>query len=316
MKSQASLLLFAFITAAFAADVVKTQVITVSSDPLGFSVDVKEHQFLRIYNFTQDNDSNVVSERGKVVAAAATPTATASATTTPAPTATPASADLTAAKTDNVGGHSIFPNAWTWKIHVANEGGTPASFSSGVTILTDNLPNGNITYDTPVVSNQTNVTNSTSISCAISGNDLSCTASGSTVTIGAAGSFDVSFSATASTAGTYSNPRTGGNCSVDPNGAVPESNESNNVCADTVVSGTPTPTPSPTPPPRAVLTASIVSPASPPEPIKQIVIDGPAHVTVQPVSGATLVFSYIKTTEPTPTPTEFISGTATPTPTP
>src|SRR5262249_21263661 len=40
---------------------------------------------------------------------------------------------------------------------------------------------------------------------------------------------------------------------------------------------TATPTPSATPPPRTVLTASLVNPTSPPEPIKQVVIDGPAQ---------------------------------------
>jgi hypothetical protein len=79
---------------------------------------------------------------------------------------------------------------------------------------------------------------------------------------------------------------------------------------------TATPTPTATPPPRAVLVASIVDPASPPEPIKQVVVDGPATVSVSPVSGATLVLTYIKTAETTPTPTpEPIFTTATPTPT-
>ena len=78
-----------------------------------------------------------------------------------------------------------------------------------------------------------------------------------------------------------------------------------------------TPTPTPTAPPRAVLTASLVDPNATPEPIKQVVVDGPAQVTVSPVTGATLVLTYIKVSEPTPTPTPIIviSGTATPTPT-
>jgi hypothetical protein len=67
---------------------------------------------------------------------------------------------------------------------------------------------------------------------------------------------------------------------------------------------TPTPTPTPTAPPRAVLTAALVDPNSSPEPIKQVVIDGPAVVTVNPVSGATLVLTYKKTPDPTPTPSQ------------
>jgi hypothetical protein len=66
---------------------------------------------------------------------------------------------------------------------------------------------------------------------------------------------------------------------------------------------TPTPTPTPTAPPRTVLTASIVDPGSAPEPIKQVVVDGPAHVSVGPVTGATLVLTYKKVSEATPTPT-------------
>src|SRR5712691_3341121 len=66
---------------------------------------------------------------------------------------------------------------------------------------------------------------------------------------------------------------------------------------------TATPTLTPTPPPRAVLTASIIDPASPPEFIKPVVVDGPAHITVEPVPNATLVLTYKKEAEPTPTPT-------------
>ncbi len=65
---------------------------------------------------------------------------------------------------------------------------------------------------------------------------------------------------------------------------------------------TPTATPTPTPPPHAVLTAALVNPASTPEFIKQIVVDGSAQVSVQPVSGATLVLTYKRELEPTPTP--------------
>jgi hypothetical protein len=170
MKNAASLLLFVFITTAFAAvDVFKTVVI---KDGDTLTINVADHQFLRIYNFTQDGNPGA---RGVVIAAAASPTAT--------PTATP--------------------------------------------IATPPTP-------TPT--------------------------------------------------------------------ATP----------------TATPAPTATPPPRAVLAASIVDPASPPEPIKQVVIDGPAQVSVASVPGATLVLTYIKIPEttPTPTPIDFITATPTPTATP
>ena len=77
------------------------------------------------------------------------------------------------------------------------------------------------------------------ISCGITSDVLTCTASGA-VTIAAPGSFDVSFTATASAAGTYANP-SGGSCAVDPNNNVPETNEANNSCSNTVtVVGPPT----------------------------------------------------------------------------
>ncbi len=81
---------------------------------------------------------------------------------------------------------------------------------------------------------------------------------------------------------------------------------------------TPTPTATPTPLPGAVLTATIIDPASPPEFIKPVVVDGPAHVTVDPVPGAKLVLTYLKVAEPTPTPTPtpISIATATPSPTP
>src|SRR6266705_1491422 len=81
---------------------------------------------------------------------------------------------------------------------------------------------------------------------------------------------------------------------------------------------TPTPPATPTPLPGAVLTATIIDPASPPEFIKPVVVDGPAHVTVDPVPGAKLVLTYLKVAEPTPTPTPapISIATATPSPTP
>src|SRR3989442_8167043 len=80
----------------------------------------------------------------------------------------------------------------------------------------------------------------------------------------------------------------------------------------------PTPTPTPTPPPRAVLTATIIDPVLSPEFIKPVVVDGPAHVMVDPVPGAKLVLTYLKVAEPTPTltPAPISIATATPSPTP
>ena len=172
MKKAASLLIFVCAAAAFAADGIKTVVITNSA----FSIDIADHRYLKIYNFTQDNDGSFITERGVVIAAAATPAPSPTPTPTSTPTPTP----------------------------TASPTGTPSP--------------------TPT--------------------------------------------------------------------PTPTS--------------TPTPTPTPTAPPRGVLGAYIIDLSSlPPDPIKQVIVDGPAHVTVDPVFGATLVLTYQKISEgnPSPSPT-------------
>lgn len=293
VKTLLSLLIFT--AAALAVDTsYKTRIVKSAA----LTIKVKDGQFVTIRSFTQDID---VGQRGVVVAGVPAPTASPTPTPTPTPTpvATPSSTDLTATKTDDASGHASFPNAWTWKIHVANNGGTAGTFSLFDIILTDNLPN-NITYGPVSVMNAVNVTNSGSINCSIAGSDLSCFATGS-VTIGAGGSFDVSFTATPNSAGNYFNPRTGGVCSVDPNNSVSESDNTNNACADTVVSSAPM-TVSGT-----ILTASIsyTNNSTLTEFIKPITVAGPATLTIEPIPGATLAITYrkgLQESQPTPTP--------------
>src|SRR6266566_1243274 len=82
MKNAASLLIFVCALGAVAiASSFKTVVITNST----LSINVPDHHFLRIYNFTQEGGST----RGVVIAAAATPTATPTPTPTPSATPTP-----------------------------------------------------------------------------------------------------------------------------------------------------------------------------------------------------------------------------------
>ena len=74
-----------------------------------------------------------------------------------------------------------------------------------------------------------------SISCAVASNDLTCAAIGGAVTLGTGnGSFDVVFTATPTSAVTFTNPRGGGSCTVDPNNNNAESNEGNNGCSNSV----------------------------------------------------------------------------------
>jgi hypothetical protein len=293
-----------FVAVALAVDTsFHTRLVTTSS----LTIHVKDGQYITIKNFTQDQDPG---QRGVIVAGvpplSPTPTPTPTPTPIATPTATPNSTDLTARKTDNVGGHDAFPNFWTWTIHIANGGAVVANFSSGQTILSDNLPNTNVTYGSPQVNNFSGVSNSGAITCTIAvTDDLTCTTSGA-LTINPGGSFDVSITATPTAAGAFVNPRGGGGCSVDPNNVVTEGNESNNTCADTVVSSTPTPTP--TPVSGIVLTASVNYRDTTflTEFVDPIVIAGPATLTIDPVPGATLSITYRKSLQPiqlTPTPT-------------
>ncbi len=136
--------------------------------------------------------------------------------------------DLTAAKSNDVSGSITVGNSFTWTVTVANTGTTGATFAAGQTILRDDLPSGPA-YGAPTVQNLVNV--SGSIGCTITFNVLICYASGGSVTTGA---FDVVFSVTPTAAGALTNPAYGGVCRADPFGAIAESSESNNDCADTV----------------------------------------------------------------------------------
>ena len=143
--------------------------------------------------------------------------------------------DLTATKTNNVGGGITVGGGWKWKIVVNNAGDAPAVFPVGATILSDNLPASNLTYGAPTVSGVTNFSFG-SVSCGIASNNLTCTATGGTspVFFGAHGSFQVEFTVTPATGGTFANPRSGGTCAADPANVVAEANEGNNACSDTV----------------------------------------------------------------------------------
>ncbi len=142
--------------------------------------------------------------------------------------------DLTAAKTNTVGGVIMSGNSFTWTVTVANTSAAGATFAAGQTILRDDLPAG-ATYGAPTVQNLVNVSGSGGIACAISSGTLTCTATGGPVMLGATtGAFDVAFSVTPTTTGALTNPTSGGVCRADPDNVIVESNESNNDCADTV----------------------------------------------------------------------------------
>src|ERR1700730_3303988 len=95
-----------FISVALAFDSqYKTRLITSAT----LTIHLKDGQYIVIRNFTQDQ---AASQRGIIVAGVipSTPTPT----PTPNPTPTPSSTDLTATKTNNVGGNVTSQNpSWT-----------------------------------------------------------------------------------------------------------------------------------------------------------------------------------------------------------
>jgi hypothetical protein len=266
MKNVASLCVFLCATAAFALaggfDDFKTKIINDTDSPL--AIDVPDHYFLRIYNFTQAGSA---SPRGVVIAAAATPAPT------PMPTPTPFSVIST----------------------------NPACGSVVVTPPTDSFVNVSAPVDPSTLQASDYTVNGTPA------NTFTYTPSTTTMTF--------HFTVTPVTT-------LGVQTMQIPAGAFNRASDEQPVmdftCTFTFATSTPTPTPTPTPipPPRIVLTAAIVNPASTPEFIKQVVVDGPAQVTVEPVPGATLVLTFRRVPEPTPTPTAAPLATATPSPTP
>jgi len=152
--------------------------------------------------------------------------------------------DLTATKSNSVGGSGTLNSPWTWTIRVANGGTADAVFQANQAILRDNLPSG-LTYGAVTITNPAGITNQAAITCSIAANVLQCISTGGAVSIAAAGRFDVTFTATSATSGPFVNPAAGGVCAADPGAVITESNEGNNACADTVnvAIGTPTVTP-------------------------------------------------------------------------
>ena len=142
--------------------------------------------------------------------------------------------DLTITKTNNVGGSVVYPSTWLWIIKVTNNGTDNATFANGQTILSDNLPT-NATYAWNYTSMLV-IPGNNFPNLSLVGSDLTVTANGAFVLPPGAW-VEVAYTVTA-TPGTYTNPRAGGSCSVDPNNVVPESAEGNNACAANTVTVT------------------------------------------------------------------------------
>ena len=137
--------------------------------------------------------------------------------------------DLTATKTNNASGSVAINETFTWSIEVENEGSTTATFADGQKVLKDELRITGATYGGATVSPAT-----PNLSCAINVTTkvLECVASGGSVVLASGASFTVSFDVTPSSAGTLTNPKSGGVCGADPDNSIAESDETNNDCAD------------------------------------------------------------------------------------
>lgn len=111
-----------------------------------------------------------------------TASATISSVTSPVTSlAIPLAPDLTAVKSNNVSGVVSVGNTFNWTLYIANTSTAgPATFTSGQTLLTDDLPSSGATYAVGAVK-KTGTTGT--INCLIAGNTLTCAASGGSVII-------------------------------------------------------------------------------------------------------------------------------------
>ena len=192
--------------------------------------------------------------------------------------------DLTISQANDAGGQVFLGQGWNWTLTLSNLGNKAGIFASGTPLVLDDLDNtGGVTFGTPAVTNVTNVANSGNIQCAINGSQtLTCTANGATVIVGATtGKFDLVVPATPSQTGTYTNPRSGGTCRVDPNSSIAESDESNNDCTPNAVNAWLTTTTSLTSAPNpstyghaVTFTATVTSTAGTPTGMAQFYVDG------------------------------------------
>lgn len=145
-----------------------------------------------------------------------------------------APADLSVVKANDAPGSTVnLSGSFTWTLTVGNgAAGGPAIFKTGQTLLSDDLPGTGATYAAGSVTLAGGTTGT--ISCGITTNTLACTASDS-VTIPPGGSFSVPIVVTTTSAGSLVNPRSGGQCAVDPAGVVAETDETNNSCIPNTV---------------------------------------------------------------------------------
>ncbi|MBB5208271.1 DUF11 domain-containing protein [Chiayiivirga flava] len=149
--------------------------------------------------------------------------------------------DLQISKTNDTDNEAADIDGWNWIIELRNDPAAtaPADFAPGDRILLDRLPDVDVAYGLPVLSlvaggNSPEV--SGTASCQIANFDLVCTAT-SALSFMPGASATVTLPVLPQSLGSYTNPREQGGCMIDPDNAVEnESIESNNFCADSVLS--------------------------------------------------------------------------------
>ena len=146
--------------------------------------------------------------------------------------------DLQVTKTNSSSGVVLLGDSFLWTLSITNRYGK-AFFSDGENILNDVLPATGISYQTVTVGNFNNVLNADRITCFLAGLFLTCKAAGGDVTLDIGGGFSVGLTAIPTAAGTYTNPVAGGECRVDPDNHVLESDETNNDCNSDSVTAEP-----------------------------------------------------------------------------
>lgn len=146
--------------------------------------------------------------------------------------------ELTAVKTNNVGGQATYGQPFTWTIRAQNAGPGVATFTNNQEILRDERSSTGVSaYGVATVTPGGGATGT--VNCVASGGGvnatLTCTANGA-VTLPVSGYFDIAYTATPNVSGTLTNPTSGGICRVDRNDVVDEVDDSttNNNCSNNV----------------------------------------------------------------------------------
>jgi hypothetical protein len=140
--------------------------------------------------------------------------------------------ELFAIKSNDVNGVTSVDDIFDWTIQLINANNSPiVTFSPGQILLRDQLPGSGIVYDAAVVTPIFGTTGT--VDCVVAVADLVCTAV-TAVSIPGAASLRVVLPAGPTAAGTFTNPRPGGSCLVDPDNHIDEEVETNNGCVDTV----------------------------------------------------------------------------------